>query len=163
MLPTCRGLQRRGFRMCCVVSFDSCPQVTQRASLPAASGSEEDATDVELSGGRVPSDGANAGREVLGKRRRAPQPQATGSTEDDGQCSSGGETGGVAGGRTRRSVRQRVVRTWDDEDGTCRGSGALPRESDEDASDEDGATQSQLVMNFSGLLPPAHILPVWAL
>ena len=125
-------------------------QIAQRASLAAASGDEDDVTDVELSAGHE-SRGAGRPAEVLGKRRRAVtyQPQPTGSTEDSGQCSSGGETGTVAGGRrTRRSVRRRVARTWDDIDGVS--GGASPMESDEDASDQDGGHSSLALGLMSG-------------
>ena len=96
---------------------------------------------MELSAGRDSLGGGGGRPAVLGKRRRASQqPQPTGSTEDSGQCSSGGETGtlAAAGGRTRRSVRQRVPRAWDVADGVATDGGASPMDSDEDASDEDG-------------------------
>ena len=122
-------------------------QLAQRASLAAASGSEDDATDVELSAGRETLGAGSSRPAVLGKRRRTSQPQPTGSTEDSGQCSSGGETGTVAGGRsTRRSVRQRVPRAWDIADGVFTDGGASPTESDEDASDQDGELVSRHVV-----------------
>jgi len=112
---------------------------------------------VELSAGRESLGGSGGRPAVLGKRRRtSQQPQQTGSTEDSGQCSSGGETGTVAGGRTRRSVRQRVPRAWDVADGVATDGGASPMDSDDGASDEDG--ERSLLNATVGVSPPtAHL------